>query len=341
MSLSENFTTEMLSPDSYGIKRAVEHLRNDMLVAFPTETVFGLGGNACSDDAVARIFAAKNRPEINPLIIHVTSMTEAENFVEIPPKAMNLIKVCWPGPLTLVLPKKKKNTRLSHIANCNSDSVAVRVPAHPVARALIQELGSPVAAPSANISGKLSSTRSTDVHKQMNGRIASIIDAPQCSIGMESTIVSFFCEIPTLLRPGGIPVETLEFALGESIKSNHDITINEKSLPSPGLMTSHYAPNSTLRLNASYPNKDELYLGFGDMPPGCRGLCLSADKSLEEASANFFSTLNDLDNMAYNIGSNKIAVASIPNSGLGLAINDRLKRAAAPRAHADPPNVTK
>ena len=331
MSFSKSFTTKMLSPDKLGIDQAAEHLKNDLLVAFPTETVYGLGGNACSNNAVSKIFSAKKRPKINPLIIHVASQAEAKRFVEIPPLAMLLTECYWPGPLTLVLPKKKKNTGLSLLATCNSDTVAIRVPSHPIARALIKKLGKPIAAPSANISGKLSPTRSEDVYNQLNGRIASIIDAPRSYIGVESTIVSFLHEVPTLLRPGGVPLEALESKLGDSIKFCTEKDLDENSLPSPGLMKSHYAPNSALRLDASSPKKGELFLGFGEMPPGSKGLCLSAKRSLEEATANFFSTLTDLDNMASALGCQTIAVATIPKFGLGLAINDRLKRAAAPR----------
>lgn len=313
-----NIETERLRPDPAGFERAARILRDGGLVAFPTETVYGLGGDARNDLAVARIFEAKGRPRFNPLIVHVDGVYTARRLVDWPDEAEILASAFWPGPLTLVLPLKP-GTGLSSLVTAELPTLAVRVPAHPVAQSLLEAFGGPVAAPSANPSGRISPTMAEHVAAGLSGRIEAILDGGPCGVGVESTILGLADE-PTLLRPGGLPVEAIEAALGRVVARHHA----DDPLTAPGQMASHYAPGAPVRLNATSARAGEVLLGFGSVE--C-DLNLSPAGDLVEAAANLFGHLHRLDAM----GAAGIAVSPIPDTGLGAAINDRLRRAAAPR----------
>ena len=308
----------MLMPDAKGFEGAAKILGAGGLVAFPTETVYGLGGDARNDHAVARIFEAKGRPRFNPLIVHVPDIETAKTYVEWSDEADRLAGAFWPGPLTLVLPLKP-DAGLSPLVTASLPTVAIRVPAHPTGRALLEAFGGPVAAPSANPSGRISPTEAAHVMAGLSGRIEAVLDGGACDVGVESTILGLR-DVPRLLRPGGLPVEPLEQALGGPLAHHGE----GDPLTAPGQMTSHYAPGAPVRLNVKDPKPDERLLGFG--PVECT-LNLSYAGDLTEAAANLFHHLHALDAQ----GDGPIAVSPIPQTGLGLAINDRLKRAAAPR----------
>jgi L-threonylcarbamoyladenylate synthase len=307
-------------PDSArGVAAAAALLRAGELVAFPTETVYGLGADARSDLAVARIFEAKGRPAFNPLIVHVTDLAAAEPLAAFTPAARALAERFWPGPLTLVLPRRASG--LSELATAGLPTVALRVPAHPLARRLLASFGAPLAAPSANPSGQVSPTTAAHVLDGLSGRIAAVLDGGPCPVGLESTIVGFEAGAPVLLRPGGLAVEPLAEPLGRPLRPA------AAGITAPGRLASHYAPRAALRLRAAAPEPDEVWLGFG---PGRPGLNLSPTGDLAEAAANLFALLRQADALAARTGAG-IAVAPIPDEGLGRAINDRLTRAAAPR----------
>ena len=287
-------------------------------MAFPTETVYGLGADARDDLAVARIFEAKGRPRFNPLIVHVDSAARARDYVEWSDMAEIVASAFWPGPLTLVLPLRQ-GARVSPLVTADLPTLAVRVPAHPVARALLAEFGGPVAAPSANPSGRISPTEAAHVLAGLDGRIAAVVDGGACPVGVESTILGLAGD-PVLLRPGGVPVEVLEAALGTPVAQRGEAD----ALTAPGQMHSHYAPGARVRLNATERQAGEAMLGFGAV---AGDLSLSETGDLVEAAANLFHHLHALD----ATGAAGIAVAPIPERGLGRAINDRLRRAAAPR----------
>jgi L-threonylcarbamoyladenylate synthase len=312
--------TLLLSPDDAGIAQAADLLRRGELVAFPTETVYGLGGDARSDRAVARIFAAKGRPSFNPLIVHLPDLAAAEAIAVIGPNARNLAMAFWPGPLTLVLPLRE-GAGISPLVTAGLPTVAIRVPAHPLAQRLLRAFGGPVAAPSANPSGRVSPTRPEHVLDGLSGRIAAVLDGGPCAVGLESTIVLPDPD-PVLLRPGGLPVEVLEAALGTPL----DTATGSDRPSAPGQLASHYAPEAGVRLNAVRAEVDEVLVGFG---PVQGALTLSATGDLVEAAARLFQTLRDADRLAGPAG--RIAFAPVPETGLGRAINDRLRRAAAPR----------
>ncbi|MGV6811928.1 MAG: L-threonylcarbamoyladenylate synthase [Brevirhabdus sp.] len=314
-------TTQTLAPDAQGLARGADILRAGGLTAFPTETVYGLGADATNDTAVARIFEAKGRPRFNPLIVHVASLDVAQDIAQFGAVATLLAAHFWPGPLTLVLPLRPG--AVAPLVSAGLDSVAIRMPAHPVAQGLLAALGGPVAAPSANPSGKVSPTRAEHVLEGLDGRIDAVIDGGACAVGVESTIVLADDTAPCLLRPGGVAVEDIEAVLGRPLPVG-----GESATPSaPGQLASHYAPDAAVRLNVTAPTRNELWLGFGD----CRGaqMNLSPKGDLVEAAANLFQMFRALDLFAE--GSKGIAVAPIPETGLGRAINDRLRRAAAPR----------
>lgn len=310
--------TEQLKADASGLARAGEILQGGGLVAWPTETVYGLGADARDDRAVARIFEAKNRPTFNPLIVHVDSAEAAKAFVDWTDTADRLAHAFWPGPLTMVLPLRR-DAGLSPLVSAGLPSVAVRVPAHPVGHAMLQAFGGPVAAPSANPSGRISPTTAAHVLSGLSGRIEAVVDGGACGVGLESTIIGL-TDAPVLLRPGGLPVEAIEACLGAPLA----LRAEQAPLSAPGQMASHYAPEASVRLNATTFEPDELVLGFSEMP--C-DLNLSASGDLVEAASNLFGHLHLLDAME----GARIAVAPIPDTGLGRAINDRLRRAAAPR----------
>ncbi len=310
--------TEYLPPSA--LDRAALLLRQGLLVAFPTETVYGLGGDATSEAAVAAIFAAKERPQFNPLIVHVPDLGMAEKLAAFDGRARSLARKFWPGPLTLVL-KRTKDCPVALLACAGLDTVALRVPAHPLAQKLLRAAGLPLAAPSANRSGHVSPTTSAHVMEELGGRIAAVLDGGPCPIGIESTILDLSGEKPMLLRPGGAALEDLEKILGPIARAQ------EGAQPrAPGMLERHYAPSLPLRLNAAGVAKTEALIAFGPEPlPGAaRCISLSPTGDLQEAASRLFATLRALDNPAFSA----IAVMPIPERGLGLAINDRLARAA-------------
>jgi L-threonylcarbamoyladenylate synthase len=304
--------------DAAAITEAAALLREGRLVAFPTETVYGLGADATNGNAVASIFAAKDRPRINPLIVHVTSIAEAQKHVQFSAGASRLAEAFWPGPLTLVLPRKEESP-LTLLVSAGLDTVAVRAPSHPIARSLIAAAGVPLAAPSANPSGSVSPTRARHVAEGLGDRIDMILDGGATPVGVESTVIGFDGDIPLMLRPGGVPREAIEKLVGP-------LSVPQEGGPitSPGQLSSHYAPRAKVRLNASTKEPNEVLLGFGESTAAA--LNLSPKGDLAEAAANLFAMLRALDAEAESI-----AVMPIPMTGLGEAINDRLQRAAAPR----------
>ena len=328
--------TERLFPDAPGIFRTAELLSAGRIVALPTETVYGLGADARDDSAVAAIFAAKGRPAHNPLIVHLPDADAARRLVHWPPEADALAARFWPGALTLVLPLRDGHG-LSARVTAGLGTVALRVPAHPAAQALLRAFGGPLAAPSANPSGRISPTTADHVLAGLAGRIAAVLDGGPCPVGLESTIIAL-APRPTLLRPGGIAAEAIEALLGQPLAQlppaapadqdgGHDGGPDAPPAPritAPGQLASHYAPGAALRMNAQAARRGEVLLGFG--PMGC-DLNLSEAGDLDEAAANLFGHLHTLDGP----GVTAIAVAPIPDQGLGRAINDRLRRAAAPR----------
>ncbi|MEL7127673.1 MAG: L-threonylcarbamoyladenylate synthase [Pseudomonadota bacterium] len=305
--------TRLLDPTPDGLAAASDLLAAGRLVAFPTETVYGLGGDARRADAVAGIYAAKGRPSFNPLIVHVADMAHAERIAVFGGRARELAAAFWPGPLTLVLPLRDGHG-IASLVTAGLDTVAVRVPAHPVARALLHRFGGPLAAPSANPSGAISPTTAAHVTAGLGGRIAAVIDGGACAVGLESTILGG--DPLTLLRPGGVPTADIEALTGPLASAGPQIT-------APGQLASHYAPAASVRLDATTARRGEVLLGFGPMP--C-DLNLSETGDLTEAAARLFDALHVLDATGH-----PIAVAPIPDTGLGAAINDRLRRAAAPR----------
>ena len=306
------------------IARAAELLRAGQLVAFPTETVYGLGGDATNDAAVAAIFAAKGRPRFNPLIAHVPGLAEAEAIAVFDERARDAARHFWPGPLTLVLPRRDGGG-ISLLACAGLDTVAIRVPSHPVALALLRATGRPLAAPSANRSGRVSPTAADHVAAELGRRVALILDGGACPVGLESTVLDLSGVSARLLRPGGVTLEALTALLG---MIDHADT-NPDAPRSPGQLGSHYAPRLPLRMNATAAMPGEALLAFGQGAPlgAARVLNLSEGGDLAEAAANLFAMLRRLDRAEFS----GIAVMPIPEKGLGRAINDRLRRAAAPR----------
>lgn len=312
------------------IRNAAHFLQQEKLVAFPTETVYGLGGNALSDSAVASIYAAKGRPSFNPLIVHIRSPEEAWQYGAYSEAANALAHAFWPGPLTLVLPRRDHCT-LSLLVSAGLDTVALRVPAHPLAQALLHEAGLPVAAPSANRSGRVSPTDASHVHEELGNTVAAILDGGPCLVGIESTVVDLTSDHPVILRPGSITPAQIAKVL------DHDIqTSTGTKILAPGMLKSHYAPSLPVRLNATQVNPSEALLAFGKPIHGAAETCnLSPSGDLHEAAANLFRMLRQLDKAASTKELTGIAVMPIPTGegehALGLAINDRLERAAAPR----------
>jgi len=308
----------IVAADDDAIAEAARLISSGDLVAFPTETVYGLGADATNDMAVARIFAAKGRPSFNPLIVHVADLDAAQRLVRWSDVADRLARHFWPGALTLVLARAAA-CPLSLLVSAGLQSVAVRVPAHPVASQLLAACGCPIAAPSANASGTMSPTTAAHVAASLGSKVKLIVDGGPCRIGVESTVIDLTGDVPVLLRPGGIALEAIEAVLGQSIAFALD---DEEHPKSPGMLARHYAPRAALRLNAESAQAGETLLGFGpEAPEGVSNLSPTGD--LEEAAANLFAFLHRLDETAA-----KIAVMPIPDTGLGRAINDRLRRAA-------------
>jgi L-threonylcarbamoyladenylate synthase len=326
-----NVATRVLRDDDGAIRAAADCLAAGGLVAFPTETVYGLGADATNAGAVARLYVAKGRPSFNPLIAHVENLAAARRLARFDAAAERLAQAFWPGPLTLVLPKAPA-CPVAELATAGLETIALRAPDHPVARALLAAFGKPVVAPSANRSGHVSPTTAAHVLADLGGLIDLVIDAGATRVGIESTIVACLGE-PLLLRPGGLPREEIERVLGRPLIDAATAPTAAGEAPvSPGLLASHYAPRATLRLDAAELRAGEALLAFGPrLPSGAEHaaavLNLSPRGDLIEAAANLFSHLRALD----SAGAMVIAVMPVPRHGLGAAINDRLMRAAAPR----------
>jgi len=304
------------------ISRAAGLLKASQLVAFPTETVYGLGGDATNERAVAEIFAAKGRPRFNPLIVHVPGLAEAEALAIFDDRAREVVARFWPGPLTLVL-RRRSDSGLSLLGSAGLDTIALRAPAHEVAQALLRETGRPIAAPSANRSGRVSPTEAAHVAEEIGDRVSLILDGGRTPVGLESTVLDLSAEAPALLRPGGVTSEQLTALLGPIA------ALTKGSLKSPGMLASHYAPSLPLRLEADRAQPGDALLAFGpEAPPGfAEVLWLSRSGDLAEAAANLFAMLRRIDRPPFT----GIAVMPIPEHGLGRAINDRLRRATAPQ----------
>ena len=315
----------MTPADDSEIATAAAILRAGGLVAMPTETVYGLAADATNDRAVARIFEAKGRPAFNPLIVHVVEAAAAARLAEFSPLAERLAAAFWPGPLTLVLPRRDPSP-VSLLVTAGLDTVGVRIPAHPTARALIAAAGRPLAAPSANPSGAVSPTTPAHVREGLGGRVDAVLDGGRSRVGLESTIVKVDASGLTLLRPGGVTADDIERATGASLARPSDGRI-----AAPGMTANHYAPKARLRLNVDAPRPDEVFLAFGPAPERHpHTLQLSAASDLVEAAANLFAHLHAADARVSAHGLAAIAAAPIPAFGLGEAIRDRLMRAAAP-----------
>ena len=324
MNITKKKQTEILSTDQLGIERASQIIKLGGIVAFPTETVYGLGADATNPSAVDLIYKIKDRPPFNPLIIH---MYDKEKVFDIAKKnkiAEDLSSRFWPGPLTLVL-NKKNRSQLEIATNtlAGLSTVAIRIPAHPVFRNILKKSNLPIAAPSANLSGKLTTTRFEDVLSCFSGIIDAIVDGGPCPIGVESTILKIKNSSLSILRPGKITKEML-------LNCNYSLekfNSNKKNIISPGQLKSHYSPNTPLRLNVKKPSNNELLLSFGPLPKNTNGISLSEVYDLNEAAMNLYSSLADLDELAAINKNLTIAISPIPNKGIGIAINDRLKRA--------------
>ena len=315
-------TMPIYAPIKGNVAAAVDLLGQGELVAFPTETVYGLGGDATNDLAVAQVFAVKRRPDFNPLIVHIGSPDDAESLAILDDRAELLAAALWPGPLTLVLPRTA-DCPISPLASAGLGTIAVRAPDHRVARTLLSAFGRPLVAPSANLSGQLSPTAAKHVERSFGDDVRMILDGGPCRVGLESTVVGCFDNAVWLLRPGGIENEAIEDLVGVRLRE----AMRGDSIRAPGQLQSHYAPNLPLRLNATTVAAGEALLAFGPhVPSGAATVQnLSEVANLQEAAAHLFAMLHDLDRPDFD----GIAVAPIPNMGLGIAINDRLARAAA------------
>ncbi|MPZ11086.1 MAG: threonylcarbamoyl-AMP synthase [Kiloniellaceae bacterium] len=321
---------ETLPPSEAAFARAAALLRGGGLVAFPTETVYGLGADATSDAAVAGIFAAKDRPQFNPLIVHFTDAEAAEAEVVFDDRARQVAAALWPGPLTLVLPRRA-DSRLSLLCSAGLASQAVRVPAHPIAQRLLREAGLPLAAPSANASGRISPTEAAHVVASLGARVPLILDGGPCAVGLESTVLDLSGPQAVILRPGAVTSQDLTPSAGSVLEVVAAAEAGDSGgLKGPGMMASHYAPGHPVRLEATEVAANEALLAFGpEVPVGAaETLNLSPSGELREAAAHLFAYLHRLDSLPVRA----IAVMPVPTSGLGAAINDRLRRAAAPRA---------
>jgi L-threonylcarbamoyladenylate synthase len=323
--------TPILPASEAAAATAARCLAEGRLVAFPTETVYGLGADASNAAAVARLYQAKGRPAFNPLIAHIRDIEAARQIAQFDAPAMALAEAFWPGPLTLVLPKSK-GCVVADLATAGLDTIAIRVPAHPIALEILRAFGGPVVAPSANLSGHVSATTAAHVQTDLGGRIDLVIDGGPVEVGVESTIVGCF-EQPMLLRPGGVPSGEIERVLGRALAQPPEDAISDTGQPlAPGMLASHYAPRANVRLNAGRIEDGEALLAFGpNAVPGVEAasavMNLSQRGDLTEAAANLFGYLRALDGK----GSRVIAVMPIPDHGLGEAINDRLRRAAVKR----------
>jgi L-threonylcarbamoyladenylate synthase len=328
--MNVGLTTPILPEGDAAVAEAARRLAEGGLVAFPTETVYGLGADATNAAAIARLYQAKGRPAFNPLISHVSDLAAAEQIARFDAAAIALARAFWPGPLTLVAPKAESCT-VAELATAGLDTIAVRVPSHPIARAILKAFGKPVVAPSANLSGHVSPTTAAHVQADLEGKIDLIVDGGPVEVGVESTIIGCF-EAPMLLRPGGLPREDIERVLGRAlVQPPRDVETDSAQPLAPGMLASHYAPRTRVRLNAAAIAPGEALLAFGPPLAGAESAAavmnLSARGDLTEAAANLFGYLRALDAK----GARTIAVMPIPGWGLGEAINDRLHRAAVER----------
>ena len=323
--------TLVLPAGEAAVAAAAHALARGGLVAFPTETVYGLGADATNAAAIARLYQAKGRPAFNPLIAHVGDLDAARRIGRFDAAALLLAEAFWPGPLTLVLPKSA-DCAVADLATAGLDTVAIRIPAHPIARDILRAFGRPVVAPSANLSGHVSPTIAAHVHSDLAGRIDLIVDGGAVEVGVESTIVGIF-DAPMLLRPGGLPRADIERVLGRALNAPPEDADGDSGQPlAPGMLASHYAPRTKVRLNADRIEPGEALLAFGlgaisGIDEAAVVMNLSARGDLDEAAANLFGHLRALDSRA----ARTIAVMPIPDHGLGEAINDRLRRAAVGR----------
>ncbi|WP_397544875.1 L-threonylcarbamoyladenylate synthase [Roseicitreum antarcticum] len=324
---SPQLQTERLRADPAGIARAAALLAAGGLVALPTETVYGLAADARSDLAVAGVFAAKGRPRFNPLIVHLADAALADQYGVLDGVARRLAQAFWPGPLTLIVPLRDGHG-LSPLVTAGLASVALRVPAHGTARAVLAAFGGPLAAPSANPSGRISPTTAAHVLAGLDGRIAAVLDGGACGVGVESTIIGLTDGVPRLLRAGGLASEAVEAAMGARL--HPALPVDDTRPTAPGQLSSHYAPGAAVLLGMRAPRAGVVWVGFG---AGCDAadMTLSASGDLTEAAANLFATLHRADALARSRGAVAIGFAPVPDTGLGRAINDRLSRAAAPR----------
>ncbi len=328
--MNSDLETRIWPAGEAAVAEAGRCLAEGGLVAFPTETVYGLGADATNAAAIARLYQAKGRPAFNPLIAHVGDLAAALRIGRFDAQATALAKTFWPGPLTLVVPRSS-DCRVAELATAGLDTIAIRVPAHPAALSILRAFGGPVVAPSANLSGHVSPTTAAHVQTDLAGRIDLIVDGGPVAVGVESTIVGCF-DAPMLLRPGGLPREHIERVLGRALVAPEDPDAGSGPPLAPGMLASHYAPRTRVRLNAETIEPGEALLAFGPAAvPGIEGAAavmnLSARSNVDEAAANLFGYLRTLD----LTGARAIAVMPIPHHGLGEAINDRLRRAAVGR----------
>jgi len=328
----------LIAPSAAAIRRAAELLATGALVAFPTETVYGLGADATSAAALAALFAAKGRPHHNPLIVHVADAEAVAAFAVLDARAEVMAATWWPGPLTLVLPRRPEGAVVPMVS-AGLSTVAVRVPSHPVARALLAAAGRPIAAASANLSGAVSPTTPAHVAQGLGGRVALILAGGRCPIGLESTVLDLSGETAVLLRPGSIARDMIAALIGPVALAPGRAADADAPARAPGQLASHYAPVLPVRLGAMVVEADEALLAFGPdflVQGGALRLNLSPEGNLDEAAANLYAMLRALDQPEGQAGAGTvvrgIAVMPVPETGIGIAINDRLRRAAAPRS---------
>lgn len=315
-------TSQTLLIDNTTVDNAVTLWRKGELVAIPTETVYGLGADATNGRAVANIYSVKSRPQFNPLIVHVADIATAKKYVQWNDTAQQLADAFWPGSMTLILPRLP-DSPISELVSAGGDTIAIRIPSHPVALQLLNAFGGGIAAPSANRSGKVSPTTAQHVQEELGGDVKLIVDGGACSVGLESTVLDVSGNAVRVLRPGIITREQVEAVTKTIVQSGADTG----QLKSPGQLASHYAPSIPVKLNVSSLEEGDALLAFGphELPGAETVLNLSPTGDLNEAAANLFRYLRALDNGYHRA----IAVMPIPNEGIGEAINDRLKRSAA------------
>ena len=314
----KNIYSNIYKPNLTNLKKAKKNIENNNVIAIPTETVYGLAGNAYSNKSVAKIFNLKKRPSFNPLIIHFKNLKDLKNDAILNKTFTRLYKVFCPGPITFIL-KKKAKSKISEMATAGKKTIAVRIPKHKVTRNLLEILKVPLAAPSANISSKLSPTCANDVVDEFGNKIKFILDGGQCQIGLESTIINLIGK-PTILRPGSITAEKIQKILKKKIIINK----TQKKINGPGQLKLHYFPGIPVTMNIIHPKKNQAFIGFGKkFKEGKNHFNLSKNGNLQEAANNLYKTLRKIKKRNFK----SIAITKIPKVGIGNAINDRLKKA--------------